>query len=61
MAVLSPIGEVSTHPSLHALGGVEGALGATLGVVGVLGIEVDVCLWGDVDLFALTNLPPETL
>ena len=36
MAVLSPIGEVSTHPSLHALGGVEGALGATLGVIGVL-------------------------
>ena len=29
MAVLSPIGEVSTHPPFDTLGGVEGALGAT--------------------------------
>ena len=36
MAVLSPIGEVSTHPSFDTLGGIEGALGTTLGVVGVL-------------------------
>ena len=36
MAVLSPIGEVSTHPPFDTLGGVEGAFGTTLGVVGVL-------------------------
>lgn len=29
VAVLSPIGVVSTHPPFDALGGIEGALGAT--------------------------------
>ena len=29
MAVLSPVGEVSTHPPFDTLGGIEGALGAT--------------------------------
>ena len=36
MAVLSPIGEVSTYPPFDTLGDIEGALGTTLGVVGML-------------------------
>ena len=36
MAVLDSIREVLAHPALNALGGVERALGAALGIVRVL-------------------------
>ena len=60
VAVLSPIEEVSTHPPFTPLEVQKGHL-VRLEVVGLLGIGVDVCLWGDVNLLALKSLPPETL